>query len=135
MKEEIPYLEHSKMMNRLVKLTHFCPINYLAITLLEETGHLVPSRAEIETIEAQIRTNLALKKPSLKSNVPTECLAELPHFCPINYLAILLLEEAGNLDPSMAEIETMEIRVKISLARVKGTLPQKVVIFPRAKSA
>lgn len=135
MKEEIPYLEHSKMMNRLAKLTHFCPINYLAIMLLEETGHLSPSRAEIETIEARIRTNLAIKKPLLKSNVPTECLAELPHFCPINYLAIMLLEEAGNLEPSMAEIETMEIRIKINLARVKGSSLQKVVAFPRAKNA
>jgi hypothetical protein len=131
-----PYFEHARMMRRLAGLTHFHPIHYLALVLLEETGHLAPSGAEIETIEAQIRINLAIKRPSLESNIPTECLAELPHFCPINYLAIMLLEEAGNLDPSMAEIETMEIRVKICLARVKGTfLQKKVVVFPRAKSA
>ncbi len=129
-----PYFEHARMMRRLVGLTHFHPIQYLALMLLEETGHLTPSRAEIETIEARIRANLAVKMSSLKSNVPTECLAELPHFCPINYLAIILLEEADNVDPSMAEIETMEIRIKISLARIKDTLLQKAAAFSIVKS-
>lgn len=131
-KEDVsaPYFEHARMMHRLAGLTHFHPIHYLALVLLEEEGHATPSTKEIETIEARIKANLAIKTAALEQPILTEDLEELLYFCPINYLAIMLLEEGGNLDPSAAEIETMEIRIKISLARVKDTLLQKVVVFP-----
>ena len=134
--DNTPYLEHSKMMNRLVKLSHFCPISYLAITLLEEMGNSNPSITEIKTTEARIKTSLSLNDASyLEHSLMMECWTELTHCCSINYLAIALLEEAGNLNPSMAEIETMEIRVKISFARVGETYLKKIVTFLRAKSA
>ncbi len=120
--EDAPYLEHGHRMKRLSKLPYFCPIHYLAVQLLEERGNLTPGPQEIAAIDAKIRIALSMKEEDNPTHWGHEdmmgFLEEETCFCPINYLAVHLLE-SGNIDFDWAEIEPMEERIRATLASIK----------------
>ncbi len=53
-------------------------------------------------------------------------LAGLDDFDPINYLAIEILEETGNCEPSQDEIDQVEARIQSSLNQIMNDLKKKV---------
>jgi hypothetical protein len=121
-----PYLEHALMMIRLTKFKrpYFLPIHYLAILILEETGNLTPSLEEIVAIESAIKSKLAIKdtlcwEHNLKYEDAMDLLAREVYFCPINYLALILLEHTVTIDFDIDALEKMENWIRAVLAKIK----------------